>query len=174
MSVIEMKIPAELEESFCITDDKKADWAIEKVFEAEAERDRLIELANEKIKELTERKTKIAEACAAETSYLKYLLRMYFEGVETTTTKTQETYKLLSGKLVLKRQQPEFVRDDKVMVEWAKSSAPNYIKVIESVNWADLKKSTLVDGNTVIYTETGEVVPGVVAKPRDDVFEVVK
>ena len=174
MSVIEMKIPAELEESFGITDDKKADWAIEKIFEAEAERDRLIELANEKIKELTERKSKISDSCANETSYLKYLLRMYFESVETTSTKTQETYKLLSGKLVLKRQQPEFVRDDKAMVEWAKSSAPNFIKVVESVNWADLKKATTLDGETVVYTETGEVVPGVVAKAREDVFEVTK
>jgi hypothetical protein len=42
------------------------------------------------------------------------------------------------------------------------------------VNWADLKKQTTVDGETVVYTETGEVVPGVVAKAREDVFEVTK
>lgn len=159
---------------FTITDDRKADWAIECILKEEAERDRLIDLANEKIKELNERKTKIAEACTQGTSYLKMLLRQYFETVPKNATKTQETYKLLTGKLILKKQAPEFVRDDKAMVEWAKASAPSFIKIAESVNWSDLKKQTTVEGETVIYTETGEVVPGVVAKAREDVFEVTK
>jgi S-DNA-T family DNA segregation ATPase FtsK/SpoIIIE len=74
----------------------------------------------------------------------------------------------------LKQQQPEFVRDEKALVEWAEKSAPDFIKVAKSVNWADLKKSTTLDGETVVYAETGEVVPGVVAKAREDVFEVTK
>ena len=161
-------------DSFTITDDRKADWAIECILKEEAERDRLIELANEKIKELNERKAAIAEKCEMDNSYLKMLLRQYFETVPKNATKTQESYKLLSGKLVLKRQAPEFVRDDKVMTEWAKASAPSFIKVVESVNWADLKKQTTVKGEAVVFTETGEVVPGVVAKAREDVFEVTK
>ena len=162
-------------EGFRVDDDKKADWAVETVLEAEAERDRLIALANAKIKEINDQKVLLAEKCANSTSYLRMLLRVYFDNVKpSTSTKTQETYKLLSGKLILKRQAPEFVRDDKAMVEWAESSAPDYIKVSKSVNWSDLKKATTLDGETVVYTETGEVVPGVVAKAREDVFEVTK
>jgi hypothetical protein len=160
---------------FTVDDDRKADWAVETILEAEAERDRLIELANTKIKEINEQKTYISKKCESDTAYLKMLLHAYFEYVKPSTdTKTQKTYKLLTGKLILKKQAPEFVRDDKAMVEWAKTSAPGYIKVIESVNWADLKKATTLDGETVVYTETGEVVPGVVAKAREDVFEVTK
>ena len=162
-------------EGFCVDDDKKADWAVETILEAEAERDRLIDLANAKIKAINEQKAQFADKCANSTSYLRMLLRNYFESVKpSTSTKTQETYKLLAGRLVLKRQAPEFVRDDKAMVEWAESSAPDYIKVSKSVNWSDLKKATTLDGETVVYTETGEVVPGVVAKAREDVFEVTK
>jgi hypothetical protein len=162
-------------EGFCVDDDKKADWAVETVLEAEAERDRLIALANAKIKEINDQKVLLAEKCANSTSYLRMLLRVYFDNVKpSTSTKTQETYKLLSGKLVLKRQAPEFIRDEKAMVDWAESSAPDYIKIIKSVNWADLKKATVVDGETVVFTETGEVIQGVVAKDREDVFEVKK
>jgi len=160
---------------FTVDDDKKADWAVETILEAEAERDRLIELANAKIKAINEQKAQFAERCTQNTSYLRMLLRNYFEHVKpSTVTKTQSTYKLLAGKLVLKQQAPEFVRDDKVMTEWAKASAPSFIKVVESVNWADLKKQTTVKGEAVVFTDTGEVVPGVVAKAREDVFEVTK
>ena len=162
-------------EGFYIDNDSKADWAVEIILEAEAERDRLIELANAKIKAINDQKAQFTDKCANNTSYLRMLLRNYFESVKpSTSTKTQETYKLVSGKLVLKRQAPEFVRDDKVMVEWAESSAPDYIKVKKEINWADLKKATTLDGETVVYAETGEVVPGVVAKAREDVFEVAK
>ena len=160
---------------FTIDSDSKADWAIETILDAEAERDRLIDLANAKIKAINEQKAHVTDKCVTSTSYLKMLLRNYFEGVKpSTATKTQTTYKLLAGKLVLKQQQPEFVRDDKALVEWAEKSAPDFIKVAKSVNWADLKKATTLDGETVVYAETGEVVPGVVAKAREDVFDVTK
>jgi len=161
--------------TFEITDDRMADWAVEKVLAEITERDRLIALVNERIKELNEQKAQLTEKCDNGTSYLKTKLRIYFEGVKpSTATKTQTTYKLLAGKLVLKQQQPEFVRDEKALVEWAEKSAPDFIEVAKSVNWADLKKATTLDGETVVYAETGEVVPGVVAKAREDVFEVTK
>ena len=139
-----------------------------------AERDRLIKLADERIKELSDKKKELTDKAADKTSYLTALLRMYFDTIEPKATKTQATYKLLSGKLVLKHQQPEYVLDDAQMVSWAKAAAPAYVKVKESINWAELKKLTVVNGETVLLADTGEVVPGVVAKVREDVFEVTK
>lgn len=138
-----------------------------------AERDRLIKLADERIKELSDKKKELIDKAADKTSYLTALLRMYFDTIEPKATKTQSTYKLLSGKLVLKHQQPEYVLDDAQMVNWAKTAAPAYIKVKESINWTELKKLTVVNGETVVLADTGEVIPGAVAKERDDVFEVV-
>lgn len=160
-------------QEFTIDNDNIADWAVSKVMEAVAERDRLIAIADAKIKELQDQKRAIAEKTDNATNYLTGKLFDYFQAVKpSTATKTQTTYKLLSGALVLKKQQPEFVRDDNAMIEWAKASAPSYIKVKESVDWAELKKQTMLDGETVVYSETGEVIPGIVAKARDDVFEV--
>ena len=161
------------DEFFQIDNDSKADWAIEKIVAENAERDRLIKLADERIKELSDKKKELTDKAADKTNYLTALLRMYFDTIEPKATKTQSTYKLLSGKLVLKHQQPEYVLDDAQMVSWAKTAAPAYIKVKESINWAELKKLTVVNGETVVLADTGEVIPGAVAKERDDVFEVV-
>lgn len=161
-------------ELFQIDNDSKADWAIEKIMAENAERDRLIKLADERIKELSDKKKELVDKTADKTNYLTALLRMYFDTIEPKATKTQSTYKLLSGKLVLKHQQPEYVLDDAQMVSWAKTAAPAYIKVKESINWAELKKQTVVNGETVVLADTGEVIPGAVAKERPDVFEVVQ
>ena len=162
------------DEFFQIDNDSKADWAIEKIMAENAERDRLIKLADERIKELSDKKKELIDKAADKTSYLTALLRMYFDTIEPKATKTQSTYKLLSGKLVLKHQQPEYVLDDAQMVSWAKTAAPAYIKVKESINWAELKKLTVVNGETVVLADTGEVIPGAVAKERPDVFEVAQ
>ena len=161
------------DEFFQIDNDSKADWAIEKIMAENAERDRLIKLADERIKELSDKKKELIDKAADKTNYLTALLRMYFDTIEPKSTKTQSTYKLLSGKLVLKHQQPEYVLDDAQMVSWAKTAAPAYIKVKESINWGELKKQTVVNGETVLLADTGEVIPGAVAKERADVFEVI-
>jgi len=160
-------------ELFQIDNDSKADWAIEKIMAENAERDRLIKLADERIKELSDKKKELIDKTADKTNYLTALLRMYFDTIEPKATKTQSTYKLLSGKLVLKHQQPEYMLDDAQMVSWAKAAAPASIKVKESINWGELKKQTVVNGETVVLADTGEVIPGAMAKERPDVFEVV-
>lgn len=160
---------------FVVDNDNTADWAIEKITEALAERDRLISIADAKIKELQEQKKALTEKSESATGYLTGKLYDYFQTVKpSTATKTQTTYKLLSGTLILKKQQPEFVRDENAMVEWAKTTAPAFIKVKESVDWAELKKQSSVDGEAVVFSDTGEVIPGIKAVQREDVFEVKK
>ena len=161
--------------AFQIDNDRKADWAVEKVMEAVAERDRLVKIADQRIKELQEQKLAIAAKADRSTQFLTEKLYEYFQTVQpSSVTKTQTSYKLLTGKLVLKKQQPEYVRDEAALVAWAKEIAPSYIKVTESVAWGELKKATAVNGETVVLAETGEVVNGVIARARDDVFEVSK
>lgn len=157
---------------FVIDNDNTADWALRKVKEYNDEYERIAAIADERIRELQEKKRKLAERREMKVNYFTTHLQMYFETVPHASTKTQETYKLLSGRLVLKRQQPEFVRDEAVLVDWAKTNTPDLVQVKESVSWGELKKMVAVDGDKVVIAETGEVVPGVTAQPREDVFEV--
>ena len=50
--MIDVYVSEEYEEGFKVTDDKKADWCNEKIKEIEAEQNRLIMLAQDKIDEL--------------------------------------------------------------------------------------------------------------------------
>jgi tellurite resistance-related uncharacterized protein len=160
-------------ERFVIDNDKKADWAIEKIKAERAEFDRLRKIALDRIAELNQRVKELQERTDRRTGNLEALLVEYFHTVTPAkTTKTQTQYELLSGKLVMKHQQPEFIRDEAALLDWAKANAPDMVQTKESVTWGELKKLTTLDGEKVVLAETGEIVSGVVAIERPDVFEV--
>jgi len=158
-------------ERFVIDNDKKADWAIEKIKNERAEFDRLRYIALDRIAELNQRINDLQERTDRRTGNLEALLMDYMQTVKPTKqTKTQTQYELLSGKLVMKKQQPLYERDETALLTWAETTAPEYVRVEKKVSWADLKKKADVSGEDVLYE--GEVIPGITAKPRPDVFEV--
>ena len=83
--------------------------------------------------------------------------------------KPKKTLKLPYGSISLKRQQPEFIKDDDLLFKFAKSSG--FTKVSEKTDWSALKKKTqIINGQLV--TEDGEIVTGIEVKERDDKFEI--
>ena len=101
-------------------------------------------------------------------------LRAYFEMVPKKQTKTQQSYQLPSGTLVLKKQEPKFDQDDEKLVPWLKANKMEaMVKVKESSDWKELKKQLKLgpDGTSMVTAE-GEVVPGVIVTPREDKFTV--
>ena len=174
MSEQERYIAELLEEGgeFRITDDLMADWVVEKINAAREERDRLVSLVQGKIEQLQERRQLYIVNFEENTSYLRAKLMDYFMTVKTQDTKTMKKYKLVSGTLILKHQQPEYIRDEPQMVEWAEREAPEYVRTIKAISWGDLKKNTQVVGDRVCLIDSGEVIPGVAVTQREDVFEV--
>ena len=172
MSEQERYVAALMEESgeFRITDDLMADWAVEKINAARAERDRLVSLAQEKIEQLQEKRQLYIVNFEENTSYLRAKLMDYFMTVKTKDTKTMKKYKLVSGTLVLKKQQPVYERDEGALLAWAETTAPELVKVKKEVSWADLKKQADVSGDKLLLD--GEIIPGVTVVEREDVFEV--
>ena len=153
-------------EPFRVTDDKAAEWCIRKIREAQNEKQRWRDY-------YAEQQRKIDQEADNSIGYFEALLADYFETVPHKRTKTQESYQLPGGKLVRKQQAPEYQRDDATLLPWMKTNAPELIKVTESADWAALKKQLVIapDGETVA-TEDGEIVPGVKAVHRPDVFRV--
>ena len=152
-------------EGFVIDTDAKAEWALQKIREARADRDNWVAWYKTKIKEITEQTD-------FDTMNLERMLAEYFATVPHKKTKTQESYKLPGGKLVLKTQNPEYKRDDKAVIDWAKANGfGQYVKVEEKLAWEDLKDATAVfEGH--IVTEDGEIIPGVEVINRDAKFVV--
>lgn len=160
------------EEGFVIDNDSKAEWAIKKIAEERAETQRYVDTCQSMVTEYQEKIRKAQESGKNKTAFLESQLNTYFQGVKRKITKTQETYKLPAGTLRLKYQSPEFVRDETQLINWLKNnSMNNLIKVEEKPNWAELKKSVKVSGETVV-TEDGQIVEGVKAVERPPVFEV--
>lgn len=152
-------------EGFVIDTDAKAEWALTKIREARADRDRWVAWYKDKIDEITQQTD-------FDTMNLERMLAEYFATVPHKKTKTQESYKLPGGKLVLKTQNPEYTRDDKAVIAWAKANGlPQFVKVEEELAWQELKDATAVfEGH--IVTEDGEIVPGVEVTNREAKFVV--
>ena len=154
-------------EGFVIDTDAKAAWALRKIKEARADRDRFVDWYKAKIKE-------IEEQTDFNTMNLERMLAEYFATVPHKVTKTQETYSMPEGKLVMKKQNPEYKRDDKAVIEWLKANKPGqFVKVKEELDWAGLKETVGVFGGNVV-DENGEIVPGieVVERPEKFIVEV--
>lgn len=152
-------------DGYVIDTDAKAVWAIRKIREARADRDRWVKWYEDKIKEITEQTD-------FNTMNLERMLAEYFATVPHKKTKTQESYQLPEGKLVLKTQNAEYKRDDKTVIEWLKANnMTDFIKTKEELAWSDLKGATAAfEGH--IVTDDGEIVPGIEVIEREAKFIV--
>ena len=145
-----------MEETFKIDNDKTADWAITQIHEAENERDRLITLAEEQITDLKDRIEELKTKCDNDTAYLRSCLEMYFNTVPTKETKTQKTYKLLSGTLVFKKPSVKINHDDEKLLDFLDGT--EFVEIKKSLKWGEYKKLLTISGDDVIDSETGEIV----------------
>lgn len=154
-------------ERFVIDDDGKANWAVQKIKEAQAEIENWRDYYAGALEKIEKRQQ-------GRISYLMYLLRKYFESVPHKTTKTQASYQLPSGNLVLKHPGPKYETDDAALLDWLKTNQmTDFIKVEtkEKPMWGELKKTVTISGDSVV-TEDGEVVPGVTVVPQEDSFDI--
>lgn len=158
-------------EGFVIDDDSKAEWALEKIKEAYDEHDRLMALVVAKQIELENKEKALDKKLEKETSYLKYMLDQYMETVKCNETKTQKSYKLLSGKLIHKFGGIEYKKDDKALLEWVEENRPMLVKLKASVDWEEFKKELTINGEEII-TADGEVLECVKAVKKPDSFDI--
>ena len=163
-------------DGFVIDDDGNADKAVWKIRKALDEYQRLSDLAESEIADIRAQLEVEKRACDRTVNYYSSLLAQYFENTSPDkrhTTKTQESYKLIHGKLVKKHGGVEYKRDDEKLLDYLKANAPELVAVKESAKWAEFKKRTQLtaDGN-VIDTETGEILGCIQVVRKPDTFEV--
>ena len=161
---------------FAIDNDQKAEWAMQKIRETKQETNRLVSLCQDQIAFYKNKLDKITQDGASRIENLEYMLRAYFDANEhlhSISKSGRHTYKLASGKMVLKPQQPEYKHDDAVLLGWLKENGLNdYVQIKEAPKWADIKKSCTVCDGQIVFSDTGEIVPGVSVENRDPVFVV--
>lgn len=147
------------------TDDSAAQWAVQKIKEAQADNQRWADFYAEQLE-------KVKAANQRTIDNLTARLAEYFETVPHKSTKTADKYSLPGADLVLKHQGLEIVHDDDALLPWVKANHPDCIKVKESVAWANVKARLSFDSGVAVDKTTGEVVTGVNLVERPDVFEI--
>ena len=154
-------------ERFVIDDDQKAEWALEQIRNAEEEKERWRDHFKEQM-------ARINETCDLTINNMKEMLRDYFATVPHKVTKTEESYRLPSGKLVIKKQAAEFDYDDNELIDWLEKNKPGqYIKTKKVVDWIGLKKTLTVVGE-IVADDSGEIIPCIKVNERPDVFTIGK
>lgn len=176
-TMLEEEQEQEQRDTFAITDDKSAEWAIKKIREAEREQNRLLTLIDEERAELDIREKQIADQYKNRTSHLKELLKSYvqrvYENGDANETKTQISYPLLSGKLVLKKPTTKIQPDDKALTEWCRTHLPERVKTTYKADWAEIKKDVKFVDGIAIYEPTGEVMSGVAEQTVEPELKIV-
>ena len=152
---------------FVIDNDQKADWAVRRIAELEADTQKW----KDYYKAQNER---VAQSNQQSIDYFTALLESYFDTVPHKATKTSEKYKLPSGVLVRKEQAPEYERDDAQIIAWCAKNAPSCVENVPKLKWTALKGLITENNGQAIEELTGEVIPGIKIIPRDPVFAVQK
>lgn len=170
-------LPAEAQperKEFIIGDDGCADWAIRKIKDEKQEYDRIRELGEQQITLIQEKIALTKRRYEQNTGFLTGKLAQYFNTVPHKKTKTRETYRLLSGNLVMKLGSVKATPDDEKLVPWLKANGyTDFIKVEEKATWGELKKKLNYESGTMAtIAETGEIVKGITLVQQPDTFVV--
>lgn len=150
---------------FVIEDDQTADWAMNEIRKAKAEKERWKKFYDERYQ-------RVCDDADRTIANMESVLMTYFQKVPHKVTATQENYTLPSGKLVIKKQAPEYERDDEQILAWLhQSGKEQFVKTKESVDWSSLKPTLNILGDTA-SDENGEIIPGLKVVEREDIFKV--
>ena len=159
MSEARMMEEWEEEQGFRITDDGGARWAVEQIGKANAECAELEKWYQTMIQKARAKRDATVERMTA-------YLRDYADMVPMRETKTQKSYPVPGGKLVLKKASTRLNHDDETILRVLKEQGrTEFIKTVtvEKLDWAGLKKEV---------TETGELVDGITIEEVPETFTV--
>jgi len=138
------------------------DYQMEKLLvelkEFTEEKERLMLVAKKMIEEYQDKINMYQEQILQKEQYTKDVIYSLIEIDKMKDTKTQKSYQLVSGKVII----PKDKYTIKLKSEYDESKIPEeYITVKRSVNWGEYKKQLNIHGNEVINKETGEIVDNV-------------
>ena len=158
---------------FIIDDDVKADWAVRKIREEQAEYERISSLAGAQMEAIEQKLSQAARRYEQATGYLRSLLFEYFLQVPHKCTKTQESYRLLSGRLIMKLPKQKAEYDDGELVAFLKGNGyQDYIKTEEKPKWGEFKKLLEYSGQSAVVKDSGELVECIQMKEIPMKFDV--
>lgn len=161
---------------FRIQDDNQADWALRKIARARQDLKEAEEMAAMEIEKINRWLDGQRDESLRTELFFTVLLQEYYEP-RFMTNPDKKTYKLPSGKVQRRTQQPQFDRDNEALLAWLKQRGmTDYIEVKETPKWGELKQQVQVVGEHVVIKDgplKGEIIDGVEVVHRPPIFRVV-
>ena len=161
------------DESWRITDDSTADWALRRIAWHTAQIVRRRQFVQREIERLQAYLQAETERHERSTRFFEAHLRAYFGRLRAEgALGNRKTYRLPHGALQVRASGPKFERNDERLLPWAK--AVGLVRIKEQPDWSAIKdRLHVTDSRAVVDRETGEVVPGVVVvEPAGETFSV--
>lgn len=159
--------PSESREHWKPENDDQANWCLEKISEAKMEIMDARAFYEAKKRQLDQWLENTIAPYNRDCEHFEALLAGYAE--EALNGKKKRTISLPGGKFGFRKVPAKIDRDEQALLEFAETSAPEFIKVKKSVDWAGLKKTCKIDGDHMV-TADGEIVPGVTVTEQPDKF----
>lgn len=159
--------PAESREHWKPENDDQANWCLEKIFEAKMEIMDARAFYEAKKRQLDQWLETTIAPYNRDCEHFEALLAEYAE--EALAGKKKRTISLPGGKFGFRKVPAKIDRDETALLAFAETSAPEYVKIKKSVDWAGLKKTCKTDGDHMV-TADGEIVPGVTVTEQPDKF----
>ena len=164
---------------FAVTDLESAAEATRRISFFEDKKAEIDEVVKNQLEPLLEKIEKIkewGEAAKKEytdkqdhySSYLEAYLRDEIKKQVDAGKKPKQSISLPFGKISIKKQQPEFIKNEAELMEYAKENG--FVKVKKEVDWAAIKKGAHFYEGVMIDSD-GIVVPGIKVIERPDKFE---
>lgn len=163
-------------QQFRIQDDNQADWALRKIARARQDMKEAEETAAMEIEKINRWLDGQRDESLRTELFFTVLLQEYYEP-RFMTNPDKKTYKLPSGKVQRRTQQPQFDRDNEALLAWLKQrEMTDYVEVKETPKWGELKQQVQVVGEHVVIKDgplKGEIIDGVEVVHRPPIFRVV-
>lgn len=154
------------DEPFIIDDDQKAEWALRKIAEADAE--------YTKMKDWYEAQTeRLKKAHDEKVDRLKALLYQYMQTVPAKDTKTTRKWALPGGELVISKAKQDYACENpEALLGWCMENDPDMVKVEMTPKWGEIKKRLKLTDAGIVDGQTGVKVVGVVTLDKPEEFKV--
>ena len=151
---------------FQITDDSMAEWAVQKIKDAQSDTTKWKAHFDAQLAAIQKNNDDTVNAM---TVYLAH----YFTTVPHRETKTQAKYELPSATLIRKQHQPQYERDNDVLLDYLDGNRrSDLIRIKREPAWDEIKQTATVQGEALVDADTGEIIPGVRVIARPDTFDV--
>ena len=133
-----------------------------------------IEKLEQRVRELRAEIERADNALASKTEIYTGALRRWFEnGAERRELKASWRVPLPDGTLVLTKPSETLAHDDDALLAFVKQNRPEFVRVKESVDWAELKKHLHVEDGAAYFADTGEMPDGVTVTEKPSEFKIL-